>query len=67
MVKFDYSEEPEAYDQAVDALGYDDPFQELEEEKQKKVAEVAEMNSILNGDTGSIAGMNYHHSGKASD
>lgn len=67
MVELNYSEDPEAYDQAVDALGYEDPFQELEEEKQKKVAEVAEMNSILNGDTGSIAGMNYHHSGRASD
>jgi hypothetical protein len=60
LMDFDYESDPEAYEQAIEALGYDQNFYDLEPEDQKKVAEVAEMNAILNGDTGSIAGMGLH-------
>lgn len=66
-MEFNYDEDPEAYDQALEALGYEEDFYELEDEEQRKVAEVAEANRILNNDTGSLAGMEYLHSGRASD
>jgi hypothetical protein len=67
MPEFNYEENAEFYDQAVEALGYDDPFDQLDPEDQKKVAEVAEAQAILNGETGSLAGMDYLHTGSASD
>lgn len=67
MSDFNYEENTEFYDQAVKALGYEDPFNELEPEDKKKVAEVAEAQAILNGETGTLAGMDYLHTGSASD
>lgn len=74
-----YHENTELYDQAFrahdreDALkefregDYRSPFDLLEPEERKKIAEVAEAQSILNGETGSLAGMDYLHTGRASD
>lgn len=46
---------------------YRSPFELLDPDEQKKVAEVAEAQAILNSETGSIAGMDYLHTDKASD
>jgi hypothetical protein len=67
MPEFNYEENAEFYDQAVEALGYEDPFDQLDPEDQKKVAEVAEAQAILNGESGSLAGMDYLHTGSAAD
>lgn len=76
---FRYEDSPELYDQALEATGnedvleefydgdYDSPFELLEPEERKKVVEVAEAQRILNGDSGSLAGMDYLHTGSASD
>ncbi|MFB6241233.1 MAG: hypothetical protein ABEJ36_00325 [Candidatus Nanosalina sp.] len=59
---------------------YSDPFEVLESEGfevslegdtvldgKKQVVEVAEVHATLNSDTGSLAGMDYLHTGSASD
>lgn len=66
-MEFNYEDNQQLYDQAVEALGYDDPFEALDPDEKKKVAEVAEAQDILNGETGSLAGMDYLHTGSASD
>jgi DNA-directed RNA polymerase subunit F len=67
MPEYNYEENAEFYDQAIEALGYENAFEQLEPEDKKKVAEVAEAQAILNGETGSLAGMDYLHTGSAAD
>lgn len=74
-----YQENTDLYEQAFLAQGREDaleefeegeyrsPFELLDPDEQKKVAEVAEAQAILNSETGSIAGMDYLHTDKASD
>ncbi len=75
-----YQEHAELYDQAFKALGheealeefkennqYDSPFDLLDQTEKKKVAEVAEAQAILNGESGSLPGMDYIRADKASD
>jgi len=62
--KFEYSDKPEAYDQAMETL-YDENsdelgeeyFQELSEEEQQQVAGMVEMNDIIGQQAGGLAGM----------
>ncbi len=79
---FSYQDNPELYDKALEARGldwaveeyeergYSDPLELLEPEQRRQVIEVVEAQAILNGDTGSLAGleeMDYLHTGRASD
>jgi len=48
-------------------IEYENPLDLLEQEEAKKVIEIAEAQRILNGETGSLAGMNYHHTDAISD
>lgn len=76
---FEYEDSPQFYDQAIEATGneevlqefregdYESPFELLDPGETAKVVEVAETQKILNGDSGSLAGMDYLHTGSASD
>jgi len=57
-----------SFNELTDAeIEYEDPVDLLEQEEAKKVIEIAEAQRILNGETGSLAGMNYHHTDAISD
>mgnify|MGYP007023707559 FL=1 len=80
--EFSYEDNPRLYDKALEATdldwvleeyeerGYSDPLELLEPDQKKQVVEVVEAQAILNGETGSLAGleeMDYLHTGRASD
>lgn len=46
---------------------YENPLEVLNRERRQKVEEMAKSQAILNGDSGSLAGMDYLHTGAASD
>ena len=80
--EFSYEDNPGLYDKALEATDLDwvleeyeergcsDPLELLEPDQKKQVVEVVEAQAILNGETGSLAGleeMDYLHTGRASD
>lgn len=46
---------------------YENPLELLDPEERRKVEEMAKTRAILDGETGDLAGMDYLHTGAASD
>jgi hypothetical protein len=62
-------EQTENFENLAEEFGpvYDNPLEVLDGERRQKVEEMAKSQAILNGDSGSLAGMDYLHTGAASD
>lgn len=62
--RFDYQDNPEAYDRAMAVLYDENPeelsesdYRELSEEEQQQVAGMVEMNDVIGQQAGGLAGM----------